>query len=169
MYTSDRIRSHLQRALDEAETALSEGNYPIGSILVSSDGSVVSATRNQCTTNSDVTAHAEILGIRKAGSRILKDAPGEHWLFSTLEPCFGCSFFIARTNIRHVVSALKDPHKGGTGDLLKLEQFRPFFAHIDIVNEPFPDFANRSRDLMVRYFLNAGRADAARFYGYTGE
>ncbi len=169
MFSSDQIRQYLQITIDEAEIALEEGNYPIGSAIVDVEGKILSTDRNKSFTNEDVSAHAEILGIRKLGNKVNKDTPGEYFLFSSLEPCFGCSFFIARTNIKHITSALKDPHKGGMSDLHKLDQFNYFFKHIEIINEPFEDLKEQSRRLMVEYFLKLGRKDAAKFYGYTGE
>jgi tRNA(adenine34) deaminase len=169
MFSSDLIRSFLQITLDEAKKALVEGNYPIGSVIVNINGDIESVNRNQCATNSDVSAHAEILGIRKMGNKINKDTPGEYYLFSSLEPCFGCSFFLARTNVKYIYSALKDPHKGGMSDLRKLDQFKHFFKSIELINEPFADLTEVSRNLMIEYFLMKDRKDAARFYGYCGE
>ncbi|MBI5614595.1 nucleoside deaminase [Candidatus Gottesmanbacteria bacterium] len=164
MFSSDQIRQYIQIALDEAKKASEEGNYPIGSLIVNVNGNIESRDRNQCSTNADVTAHSEILGIRKLGSKVNKDTLGEYYLFSSLEPCFGCSFFIARTNIKYIISALKDPHKGGTSDLHTLGQFKHFFKHIELTNEPFEDLKEQSRQLMINYFLKLGRKDAAKFY-----
>lgn len=117
MFSSDQTRHFLEAALDEAKKALYEGNYPIGSIIVNDIGEIETSDRNQSFTSEDVSAHAEILNIRKLGNKVNKDTKGDYYLFSSLEPCFGCSFFLARTNISHIVSALKDPHKGGMSDL----------------------------------------------------
>jgi len=168
MFSSDQIRHFLQITLDEAKKALDEGNYPIGSLMVNDRGEIETTDRNQSFTSEDVSAHAEILGIRKLGNKVNKDTLGEYYLFSWLEPCFGCSFFIARTNIKHIFSALKDPHKGGMSDLRVLDQFQHFFKHIEIMNEPFKDLKEESRQLMIDFFLKKDKKDAARFYGYTG-
>ena len=167
MFTNDQIRTNLELALDKAEEAFELGNYPIGSVLVNKDNLVLSVEMNECTSSNDVTAHAEIVGIRKLGNSINKYASGEHYLFTSLEPCFGCSFFIARTNIKGIYSALKDPHKGGTSDLKSQEQFANFFNKIELVHEPFEDLANRSRELMKKYFLSINNLDAAKYYGFV--
>lgn len=169
MFSSDQIRHYLQITLDEAKKALDEGNYPIGSVMVNDHGEIESTDRNQSFTSEDVSAHSEILGIRKLGNKVNKDTSGEYYLFSSLEPCFGCSFFIARTNIKHIISALKDPHKGGMSDLRSLDQFNQFFKHIELTIEPFEDLKEKSRQLMIEFFLKKDRKDAAKFYGYTGE
>lgn len=166
MFTDDQIRKNLELALDKAEKAFELGNYPIGSVFTNQNNEVLSVDMNECTSGNDVTAHAEIVGIRKLGKSINKYTPGEHYLFTSLEPCFGCSFFIARTNIKGIYSALKDPHKGGTSDLKSQEQFSSFFSNIELIHEPFEDLANKSRELMKKYFLNIGNIQAAKYYGH---
>lgn len=93
----------------EAEIAFSEGNYPIGSLIANSSGSVLSKKRNQLETENDITAHPEMLNLKEVGARTIKHEKG-FVLFSSLEPCFGCSFFIDRSNIVQIYTALKDPH-----------------------------------------------------------
>jgi tRNA(adenine34) deaminase len=164
MFTQIQIRNFLEIALNKAEEALKLNNYPIGCVVVDSEGNIVAETMNECTTSQDISAHAEIVALRKIGNSINKYSNGDHYLFTSLEPCFGCSFFIARSNIREIYSALKDPHKGGTSDLRSQEQFSDFFQKIHLFNEPFDDLAIKSRKLMRKYFLNIGNNDAAEFY-----
>ncbi len=164
MFNTDQIRNHLEVALLKAEEALKLNNYPIGSVFVNKAGKVVSVTMNECTSFQDITAHAEIIGIRQLGAAINKNSDDDHYLFTSLEPCYGCSFFLARTNVQAIYSALKDPHKGGTSDLKKAKQFENFFSGIELTNEPFADLQEKSRKLMERYFLNIGNIKAAEFY-----
>lgn len=160
------IHHYLEKSLIEAEKALKLGDYPIGSIFVNNKEEVEAIERNQSNSLNDISAHAEILGIRKLGKKINKDTEDEYYLFTSLEPCFGCSFFLARTNVKYIYSALKDPHKGGISDLKKQKQFENFFRQINIINEPFVDLKNKSMDLMRQYFLNNGRKDVAIYYGH---
>jgi tRNA(adenine34) deaminase len=164
MFTDSQIRSYLGESLKNAQTAFEKGNYPIGAIIVDLDGNIVASEMNECSTTSDITAHAEILALRKLGKAINRSSDNHHFLFSSLEPCFGCSFFIARTNIASIYSALKDPHKGGISDLNAQDQFHRFFADIKIINEPFDDLREQSRELMKNYFIRIGNTDAARYY-----
>jgi|SRR3989344_191314 len=164
MISDQQIRSYLETALQGAKKAFELGNYPIGSVFANEDGTGEIIEINEYHTLDDITAHAEILGIRKLGKKIDKDTPGNYYLFTSLEPCFGCSFFLARTNVSRIYSALKDPHKGGTSDLKSQEQFRNFFNNIELVSEPFADFKKQSQDLMHKYFLAKGNEKAASFY-----
>ncbi|NCS97903.1 MAG: nucleoside deaminase [Candidatus Pacebacteria bacterium] len=164
MFLQTQIRNFLEIALSKAEEAFKLNNYPIGCVVVDSEGTIVAETMNECTTSEDISAHAEIVALRKIGKSINKYSNGDHFLFTSLEPCFGCSFFIARSNIREIYSALKDPHKGGTSDLRSQEQFSDFFQKIHLYNEPFEDLAIKSKELMRKYFISIGNNDAAECY-----
>jgi tRNA(adenine34) deaminase len=161
-FSQKQIRLFLSKSISLARDALAENNYPIGCVAVDETGKIIAQSSNQCSTLADVTAHAEILILKKLGKRVDKKTKAKLFLFTSLEPCFGCSFFIARTNICAVYSALKDPHKGGISDLQ--DKFRSFFNSIKTVNEPFDDLADQSRKLMSDYFINTGQEEKAKYY-----
>lgn len=165
MLTITDIRHFLELSIQEAEKAFEEGNYPIGSLIVDSNAKVISQKRNRCMTDNDFSAHAEILNLREIGMSNKNDLT----MISSLEPCFGCSFFIARSSVVKIFSALKDPHKGGISDLKNQVQFSSFFDKLELINEPFDDLREKSRKLMMDYFLKLGREDKAKFYGYVSD
>ena len=92
MLSNEKIRDLLLKTINYAEQALSLNNYPIGSLITSTDGEILASDMNQLTSQNDLTAHAEILCIRKLGNNINEDISKEYYMFSSLEPCFGCSF-----------------------------------------------------------------------------
>jgi tRNA(adenine34) deaminase len=159
------FQTPLKLALEEAQKALGEGNYPIGSVLVDESGAVIGTHRNEVTTTHDITAHAEIACIRDIDNSIIDNKSQKQTiLFTSLEPCGGCSFFIERTSITHVVRALTDPYKGGMSKIMESQEFSSFFKHIKVTAEPFPDLAETSKRMMREYFLNNNREDMASFY-----
>jgi len=164
MLTNEKIKELLQETISIAAKALELGNYPIGSIITDSEGNILAKDMNQRETQRDITAHAEILCIRQLGNKLDNYSEGEHYLFSSLEPCFGCSFFIARTNITKIYSALKDPHKGGVSDLASQEQFKKFFEGKELMSDLFPDLKEKSKKLMSQYFRSIDRPQNAAFY-----
>lgn len=164
MISEEQIKKYLEKTIELAKESLEKGNYPIGSIIVNNEGNVVAQGYNENTTQKDITAHAEILCIRQAGLTLSKDNPEENILFTSLEPCYGCSFFIARTNIKKIYWALEDPHKGGIGDLKKEPMFSDFFPNIELIPEPYDDLKNQSRELMRSFFLSKGNTKAAELY-----
>jgi tRNA(adenine34) deaminase len=168
MFDEKQIRTYLETALDAAERTFKLGNYPIAVVVVGDHGKQEFVETNQCASLDDLTAHAEILAIRKLSNRVIYNTPDKSfYMFSTLEPCYGCSFFLARTNIKHIYSALKDPHKGGISDLKNKEQFYGFFNNTQIINEPFEDLKERSKKLMQDYFLSNNQKYKATYYGYN--
>ena len=57
-------KSLIKAAYEEAQLGLSEGGLPIGSVLVDSDGNIVSRGHNLRVQTGDPTAHAEMVAIR---------------------------------------------------------------------------------------------------------
>ena len=57
-------------ALEEADRAAEEGEVPVGAVLLSPDREVLARAGNRTRELSDPTAHAEVLAIRQAASRL---------------------------------------------------------------------------------------------------
>ncbi|MDE7086985.1 MAG: nucleoside deaminase, partial [Clostridia bacterium] len=76
-------------ALKCAETALKEGEVPIGAVVVL-DGKVISKGHNRRTKKQIATAHAEIEAIEKACKKLGSWRIPECELYVTLEPCPMC-------------------------------------------------------------------------------
>ncbi len=110
----------MRAALKEAETAGSNGEIPIGAVIVDADGNPVAKASNRTQADQSAVAHAELLAIgeacRKRGSRRLTDCT----LYVTLEPCPMCAGAIAAARIGRVVFGAKDPRAGAYGSLLDL-------------------------------------------------
>ena len=58
------------RTLHLAREAEKLGEVPIGAIIIDGKGKILAATSNRTITDSDPTAHAELMAIRTAGMRI---------------------------------------------------------------------------------------------------
>ena len=76
----------MKKALEEAYIAQSEGEIPVGAIVVCKD-KIIARAHNQTERLNDVTAHAEMLAITSAtaslGGKYLNDCT----LYVTMEPC----------------------------------------------------------------------------------
>ena len=57
-------------ALDEARAALATDDVPIGAVVISPDGKLLSTGRNEREALKDPTAHAEVVAIRNAVSAL---------------------------------------------------------------------------------------------------
>ena len=99
-------------AIKEAERAASEGEVPVGAVIVDGGGTVISAAHNLRESASDATAHAEILAIRRACGVIGNWRLSGTSIYVTLEPCAMCMGAIVNARIDRVEFGAPDP-KGG--------------------------------------------------------
>jgi tRNA(Arg) A34 adenosine deaminase TadA len=89
-------------AVDEAMAAAKEGNAPVGSVIAR-NGRIVERGRNRVFTTCDITAHAEIVAIRKLTKKIGSFDLRHYTLYSTFVPCAMCVATVLRTDIPIVV------------------------------------------------------------------
>ncbi len=99
-------------ALEEARRAGGRGEVPIGAVVVV-DGRIVARAGNETRALADVTAHAEILAIRRAAAMIGDERLSGADLYVTLEPCTMCAAAISFARVRRLYYGAEDPKGGG--------------------------------------------------------
>ncbi len=106
------MSNFMELAFKEADKAAQRGEVPVGAVLVSPEGKVLSAAGNRTEADNDPSAHAEILVLRE-GARV-QSSPRliECDLYVTLEPCTMCAAAISFARLRRVIFSAYDP-KGG--------------------------------------------------------
>ena len=62
----------MRQALAQARIAAANDEVPVGAVLVAKDGKVLAAGHNQPITSSDPSAHAEMVVLRAAASKLGK-------------------------------------------------------------------------------------------------
>lgn len=102
---------YMRKALDEAERAYSEGEIPIGSIIVCND-KIIARAHNQTEALCDVTAHAEMLAITSAANALGGKYLTECTLYVTVEPCPMCAGAIGWAQIPRIVYGARDEKRG---------------------------------------------------------
>lgn len=104
---------YMRKALAEAETACSEGEIPVGAIVVCKDR-IIARAHNLTETLNDVTAHAEMQAITSAanllGGKYLKDCT----MYVTVEPCIMCAGAIGWSQLTRLVYGAPDEKRGYT-------------------------------------------------------
>lgn len=110
MQLSDAMRA----ALAEAEAAAARGEAPIGAAVSDpATGRLLAVAGNRTRELNDPTAHAEILAIRQACTRLgTERLPGLD-LHVTLEPCPMCAGAVAHARIARLYYGAPDPKGGG--------------------------------------------------------
>ena len=107
----------MRLALDVARIAPQTGDIPVGAGIVNSEGVVVGKGFNEREANNDPTAHAEVVAIRSAASRLQKSRLDGCTLIVTLEPCAMCAGAIAQSRISKVIYGAWDEKAGAVGSV----------------------------------------------------
>ncbi|MDR1408283.1 MAG: nucleoside deaminase [Tannerella sp.] len=101
----------MKQALSEARTAATEGEVPVGAVVVCS-GRIIARAHNQTERLNDPTAHAEMLAITAAvnvlGAKYLTGCA----LYVTVEPCVMCAGAIAWAQIDTLAYGASDEKRG---------------------------------------------------------
>ena len=100
-----------------AEAADSGDDVPVGALLLSADGEVIARGHNEREADSDPTAHAEIVAIRRAAAGRQDWRLEDCTLVVTLEPCVMCAGAIVAARIGRVVFGAWDARVGASGSL----------------------------------------------------
>ena len=104
---------YMRLALAEADAAATEGEVPIGAVVVNPEnGEIVSEAYNLSEHVADASAHAEILAIRKACEKLKCNRLRGMDLYVTLEPCTMCAAAISFARIKNLYFGAIDA-KGG--------------------------------------------------------
>jgi tRNA(adenine34) deaminase len=106
-------------ALDLAHEAGAAGEVPVGALIVL-EGEVVGRGFNQPIGRHDPTAHAEIMALRDAATRLGNYRLPGATLYVTLEPCAMCAGAIMHARIARVVYGARDPKTGAAGSVIDL-------------------------------------------------
>jgi len=98
-------------AIEEALRAREAGEVPIGA-LVALDGAIVGRGFNQPISSGDPTAHAEIVAIRAAATRVGNYRLTGATLCVTIEPCLMCVGALVHARIGTLVYGAPEPRSG---------------------------------------------------------
>lgn len=118
----------MARALELADRAESEGEVPVGALLVL-EGEVIGEGWNRPIGAHDPTAHAEVQALRAAGLRLGNYRLTGSTLYVTLEPCVMCAGAIIHARVGQVVYGAADPRAGAAGSVFNLLPSDERFNH----------------------------------------
>lgn len=113
-----RDEMYMKRAIELLDTC-PECEVPVAAIVVCGD-EIVGTGVNRRETDSDPTAHAEMLAIRDAAARLKRWNLSGCELFVTLEPCAMCAGTVVYSRIDRVVFGAYDKRFGACGSALDI-------------------------------------------------
>src|SRR5438477_3903869 len=115
----ERDSQWMRLALEQARLAAEAGEVPVGALVIK-DGEILASARNRNLLDHDPTAHAEMVALRQAASRV-----GNHRLvgcemFVTIEPCAMCAGAMIHARLARLVYGAGDPKAGAAGSVLDI-------------------------------------------------
>jgi len=110
----------MQQAISLAKEAAVKGDVPVGALVVDDAGTIIGIGSNLREQDNDPTAHAEIVAIRNAASKIGNYRLDSLTMVVTLEPCGMCAGAIAQSRIKRLVFGSFDEKYGAVGSVWDL-------------------------------------------------
>lgn len=138
----------MRLALEEASLAFSEGEVPVGAVLVI-DGNVAAKAHNTRETLKDPTAHAEVIAIRIGSEKTNNWRLSNATLYVTKEPCIMCSGAMVNARLRRLVYGCKDEKGGGVDSLYSLLSDKRLNHQVEVVSGVLED---ECAEILKRFF-----------------
>ena len=118
-----------------ADKAQQQGEVPVGAVVVL-DEEIIGEGWNQPISMNDPTAHAEIIAMRSAASRLGNyRLPKNTTLYVTLEPCAMCAGAMMHARIGRLVFGAPDPKTGAAGSVFDIATTVRLNHSIDVSGE----------------------------------
>ena len=149
--TGEALRSDelwMEEALRYAQRALEMDEVPVGAIVLC-DGKIVGRGWNRNITDSDPTAHAEIVALREAGATVGNYRLSDCEVFVTIEPCPMCAGAMVHARIKRLVYGSDDPKAGAVRSVMQVLNHPQLNHKLEVRSGVL---AGRSAELLQTFF-----------------
>ena len=143
----------MQQAIGLARGASNFDDVPVGALIVNEQGEVLAAGQNLREKDNDPTAHAEIVAIKNAGSKISNWRLDDLTLVVTLEPCVMCAGAIAQSRMKRLVFGAFDEKAGAVGSIWDVIRDPRALTKVEVVGGVLADQCA----LLLKDFFNTKR------------
>ena len=109
----------MKQAIAQAEIAATEGEVPVGAVIVK-DGKVIATGRNTREQTNRADGHAEMQAIKEACRLLESPFLDGCDIYVTLEPCPMCAGAILQARMRKVVFGAYEEKTGAVGSVYNL-------------------------------------------------
>jgi tRNA(adenine34) deaminase len=140
---------YMSLAYNQAIDAWREDEVPIGAVIVSA-GEVIGSAHNRVEGAQDPTAHAEMLAITQAASRLGGWRLEGATIYVTKEPCPMCSGALVMSRVKRVCYAVRDPKMGCLGGAANLNDLPRSNHHFELTQGGVLE--DECRDLLQAFF-----------------
>jgi tRNA(adenine34) deaminase len=139
----------MHEAIKAAEAAERLDEVPIGACLIDEAGSLLAIAGNRTITDTDPTAHAEILVLREAAARIGNYRLVDTTIYTTIEPCAMCAGALVNSRVKRLVYGAADERFGAVETIFRICDSAALNHKIEIVSGVL---AEDCRKLMQNFF-----------------
>jgi tRNA(Arg) A34 adenosine deaminase TadA len=141
------------RAFTEAEKSAELGEIPVGAVITDKLGNILAAAGNRTLADRDPTAHAEMIVIREAATRLGSERLIDCDLYVTLEPCAMCAAAISFARLRRLYFGASDEKMGA------VENGPVFFAQPTCHHKPevYSGIGGQRAELLLKDFFKGRR------------
>ena len=155
-FITDRDLEFMQMALDQARLAPALGEVPIAAVIVM-DGQLLSQVHNFREVWQDPTAHAEVVAIREAATRLKTWRLTGTTMYVTIEPCSMCAGAIIQARVSRLVFGARDPKAGACGSVFNLPSERRLNHRVEVCGGVLE---LESQELMQTFFRRLRQIEA---------
>jgi tRNA(adenine34) deaminase len=138
----------MEEALRAAQRAQEAGEVPVGAVVVCA-GEIVGRGWNRNLTDSDPTAHAEIVALRQAGANLGNHRLEDCELFATIEPCPMCAGALVHARLKRLVYGADDPKAGAVHSVMEVLNHPKLNHRMEVRGGVL---AGRSAELLQSFF-----------------
>jgi tRNA(adenine34) deaminase len=124
---------YMRAALSEAAQAARAGERADGAVAVL-DEAMVAHGRESVRASGDPTAHAVLIAVREAATRLERRSLAGLTVFCVVEPCAMCVGALQQADADGVVYALADPASGACQSAVHLADAKGLPRRLDVVS-----------------------------------
>ena len=146
----------MQQAISLAKEAAIKGDVPVGALVVDDAGNILGVGANLREQDNDPTAHAEIVAIRNAASKIGNYRLDDLTMVVTLEPCGMCAGAIVQSRLKRLVFGAFDEKAGAVGSIWDVIRDSRSVTKTEVVSGVLADKCA----LILRGFFEEKRKDS---------
>jgi len=123
----------MRRALREALKAETQGEVPVGAVVVRNE-KVIAGAHNRPLGLMDPCAHAEVLALRRAAKKLGNYRLKGCDLYVTIEPCAMCAGAIVQARLRRVIFGTPDSKAGACGSAMEVLNHPKVNHRVEVVS-----------------------------------
>ena len=124
----------MQQAIALAKDAAVHDDVPVGALVVNEQGEILGSGHNLREESNDPIAHAEIVAMRNAASKISNWRMDDLTMIVTLEPCAMCAGAISQSRFKRLVFGAWDERAGAVGSVWDVIRDQRSLNKVEVVS-----------------------------------